>query len=99
VSTIVILELRYGFAKSKTAKSNAAALELFLNGGIPIARFDAEDATIAGALKHRMEAKGKPMGPYDLQIAAHALRNGATLVTRDAAFSGVKGLRAVDWTV
>lgn len=98
LSPIVIFDLRYGIAKSKTAKANAAALELFLDGGIVIAPFDIEDAALAGRLRQRMEANGKPMGPYDLLIAAQALRHGATLVTRDTAFANVKGLRVVDWS-
>lgn len=46
-----------------------------------------------------MEAKGKPLGSFDLLIAAQALRMGATLITRDAAFSLVKGLRVQGWTI
>jgi len=98
LSTIVIFELRYGIANSRTAKTNTTALDKFLEDSVLVVPFDASDATTAGALRKRMEAKGKPMGPCDLLIAAQALRRGATLVTRDAAFSGVDGLKVEDWT-
>ena len=98
VSSIVLFELRYGIAKSRTAKANAAALDKFLGGGIEVVAFDTDDAAEAGVLRHRMEAKGRPMGPFDLLIAAQVLRLGATLVTRDAAFTKVDGLKVEDWT-
>ena len=99
LSSIVIFELRYGIANSRTAKTNAAALDKFLASGIEIAPLDADDAAEAGALRKRMEAKGKPMGHYDLLIAAHALQLNATLVTSDAAIAGVAGLKVEDWSV
>ena len=99
VSSIVAFELHYGLAKSRTRPSNRRALDAFFSGGVTIVDFGAEDAEAAGALRHQMEAKGRPLGAFDLLIAAQALRMGATLVTRDAAFSLVKGLRVDDWTV
>ena len=46
-----------------------------------------------------LETAGMPIGPYDLLIAAQALRSGATLVTANVAeFSRVHGLAWQDWT-
>lgn len=40
-----------------------------------------------------LEARGAPIGPYDLQIAAIALANGCTLVTHNQTeFSRVQSL-------
>jgi tRNA(fMet)-specific endonuclease VapC len=50
-------------------------------------------------LRAEQERKGKPLSSEDLMIAAHALSLGLTLVTHDAAFSFVDGLRNEDWTV
>ena len=99
VSSIVVFELRYGIAKSSNSTINDQRLTDFIDLGIAIAPFLAEEAAAAGLLRVQMERVGKPMGLYDLLIAAHALRLNATLVTRDAAFTGVDGLKVEDWTV
>ena len=99
VSSIVAFELHYGLAKSRIRPSNRRALDAFFSNGVTIVDFDAQDAEVAGTLRYQMEAKGKPLGSFDLLIAAQALRMGATLITRDAAFSLVKGLRVQDWTI
>ena len=98
VSTIVLFELHYGLAKSNSSIINNQRLSAFLDLGIEIAPFLAADAAAAGRLRAQMEGAGKPMGPYDLLIAAHALRRNATLVTQDAGFYGIKNLRVADWT-
>ena len=57
-----------------------------------------EDAVVAGDLRATLEAAGTPIGPYDLLIAAQALRNDATLVTANAAeFARVPSVRWQDW--
>src|SRR3989442_10721715 len=45
-------------------------------------------------LRATLEAAGTPIGPYDLLIAAQALRSGATLVTANVSeFARVSGQR------
>jgi tRNA(fMet)-specific endonuclease VapC len=99
LSSIVLFELHYGFAKSRTSATNFNSLSVFLNSGVAVIPFDESDAAVAGSLRQKMESAGMPMGSFDLLIAAQALRLGATLVTSDAAFSGVDGLPVVDWTI
>ena len=71
---------------------------MFLSGGIASHPFTEEDAVVAGDLRATLEAAGTPIGPYDLLIAAQALRNDATLVTAKAAeFARVPDLRWQDW--
>ena len=48
-------------------------------------------------LRTELELNGNPMSPNDLLIAAHALALDATLVTADAAFTRVNGLRVENW--
>ena len=68
-------------------------------GGIDVAPFAQEDAAIAGDLRATLEAAGTPIGPYDLLIAAQALRTGTTLVTANVSeFARVPGLVWQDWT-
>ena len=50
--------------------------------------FDVEDAATCAKIRASLEAGGTPIGPYDLQIAAQALRRKLTLCllyTSDAA--------------
>ena len=64
-----------------------------------IVPFDDEDAAAAGDLRAALEAAGTPIGPYDLLIAAQALRSGTTLVTANVSeFARVRGLLWQDWT-
>jgi tRNA(fMet)-specific endonuclease VapC len=99
VSSIVLYELWYGVARSARRRENAERLRVFLSGGIEVSGFDEEDAKIAGDLRATLEGAGTPIGPYDLLIAAHALRTGATLVTANIAeFTRVPGLQCQDWS-
>jgi tRNA(fMet)-specific endonuclease VapC len=99
VSSIVLYELWYGVARSARRRENAERLRVFLSGGIAVSPFSEEDALIAGELRATLEAAGTPIGPYDVLIAAQALRGGATLVTANASeFARVPNLLWQDWT-
>ena len=99
VSTIVLYELWYGVARSQRRRENAERLRVFLSGNIDVARFDEDDAVTAGDLRAALETAGTPIGPYDLLIAAQALRRSATLVTANVSeFARVRGLDWQDWT-
>ena len=99
VSTIVLYELWYGVARGGRRRDNAERLRIFLSGNIEIVAFEEEDAMMAGDLRAALEAAGTPIGPYDLLIAAQALRSGATLVTANVAeFARVRSLVWQDWT-
>ena len=99
VSSVVIYELWYGVARSERRCENAERLRIFLSGRIDVASFDADDAETAGDLRATLEAAGTPIGPYDMLIAAQALRSGATLVTANVAeFARARGLAWQDWS-
>jgi len=99
VSSIVLYELWYGVARSQRSRENAERLQIFLSGNIDVVSFDGEDAVAAGDLRAALETAGKPIGPYDLLIAAQALRSGATLVTANVSeFARVRDLAWEDWT-
>ena len=99
VSSVVLYELWYGVARSERRREDAQRLRIFLSGNIDLIPFDKEDAVAAGDLRAALEAAGKPIGPYDLVIAAQALRSGATLVTANVSeFACVPGLARQDWT-
>ncbi len=57
-------------------------------------------AEMYGRIRADLAAKGTPIGPNDLMIAAIALVNSCTVVTHNTReFSRVVGLRLEDWHV
>jgi len=99
VSSVALYELWYGVARSQRRRDNAERLRIFLSGNVDVVAFDEQDAAAAGDLRAALETDGTPIGPYDLLIAAQALRSGATLVTANTAeFARVHGLETQDWT-
>lgn len=97
VSSVTVAELAYGVAKSGSER-NRAALEGFLLP-LEIADFDQKAAWKYGDIRSALERAGKPIGPYDMQIAAHALALGCTVVTNNLReFRRVPGLKVENWT-
>ena len=67
---------------------------------LPSIPFGSAEAQRAAYLRSRLSRLGKPIGPYDLLIAATALENQLTLVTQNLReFRRVEGLVVEDWTV
>lgn len=99
VSSIVLFELWHGVFRSDRPTENAERLNLLLGGAVQLLPFEPEDATVAAKLRTALEGGGMPIGPYDLLIAASALRHAATLVTVNTReFSRVPNLALEDWT-
>ena len=97
VSIITVSELQYGVAKSKNRMSNKQRLEEFLTP-LEILPYDGAAASIYGEIRHNLEMQGKPVGPLDLLIAAHALSRNLVLVTNnEREFRRVKGLKVQNW--
>ncbi len=100
ISSIVLFELWYGVARSRHRAENTERLRGFMSGHVAIVGFGEEDAVIAGDLRAELGRAGTPIGPYDLLIAAQAVRSGSTLVTANVTeFRRVPGLAWEDWTV
>lgn len=96
---IVEYELRYGLLRlpQEAATPRLAALAQLLQ---PMQRlaFDSECAAQAARIRAELEARGTPIGPHDILIAATALRHQSTLVTRNVReFSRVPGLQWINW--
>ena len=98
VSSVAVFELWYGVAKSARQEFNRRRLETFLSGPVTVLVFDEADAEIAGTIRATLEARGKPIGAYDLLMAGQAVRHDLTLVTANVSeFSRIKGLGWQDW--
>lgn len=97
ISQIVLFELWYGVARSPDPRRTEIKLDRFLAGMVTVLPFEPDDARAAGELRQTL--RKQPIGPYDLLIAAQALRAGATLATGNVReFSRVPGLEVEDWT-
>lgn len=97
LSSIVTFELSYGAQKGRWRKANLALLEEFLLDFI-VAPFDEKASHIGGAIRTKLEKNGRPIGPMDTLIAAHAVSLGVPLVTHNLReFSRVPGLKAENW--
>jgi tRNA(fMet)-specific endonuclease VapC len=98
VSSIVYFELWFGVAKSARPERNARRIADFMELGIEILDFDAEDARDASDIRAFLAKAGTPIGPYDILIAAQARRREALLVTaNNREFARVPGLKIKDW--
>ena len=95
--SIVLAELYVGTLRSLHPAENRAELDSFAAQFVCLA-FDVTEANVYSRIRYELEAKGTPIGPYDLQIAAIALTHDCTLVTHNVAeFSRVPCLRIEDW--
>jgi tRNA(fMet)-specific endonuclease VapC len=99
ICSIVRGELFYGAYKSQRRAASLLAIESFLVG-YPDLDFDSAAAQIQGELRAELERKGRPIGAYDLQIAAIAIANQLPLVTHNTReFSRVPNLLIEDWEI
>ena len=94
MSIFVLGELYAGFKGGKLEKQNREALRELLGGPTVKLLFATDEtAEVFGNVKDSLRRQGTPLPINDVWIAAHALEAGATLVTFDAHFASVKGLR------
>ena len=99
LSTITLAELEFGAAKSQQPARARAALREFLLP-LEVVPFDEAAADAYGTVRAAMEKKGRPIGPLDTLIAAHALALGTVLVTNNTReFRRVPGLSVEDWSL
>lgn len=96
IPVIVLGEFRYGIAGSRHRATYEAWLDEHL------ADFDVLDVSAATAVAYAtvrvaLRRKGQPIPANDAWIAALALEHRLPVLTRDAHFDTVPGLRRVGW--
>jgi tRNA(fMet)-specific endonuclease VapC len=97
ISVITGGELMFGLAKLSDARRlHQAVMELLRR--VDVLPWDRAVMERYGNVRSDMEKQGRPLGPLDMLIAAHALETDCVLVTNDAGFSRVVGLAVEDWT-
>jgi len=95
-SIVVAAELRYGCAKSGSARLTKAVEDVL--GEIEVLPFEAPADADYGDIRTTLEAAGTPIGSNDMLIAAHARTLGATVVTANTQeFKRVGGLKVENW--
>ena len=98
VSAVTVFELEYGAAKSRWGERSRQNMYMFLAPFL-ILPFDMRDAILAGQIRGYLQQTGRPIGPYDVQIAAQAVAREMTVVTHNTdEFSRVPNIRLEDWT-
>lgn len=98
VSIVVYHELMFGAAASRRREANEWKIALLLSQEIAILPVEEADARHAADIRAHLRRLGKPLGPYDVFIAAQARRAGATLATGNVRdFQRVPRLRVTDW--
>lgn len=97
ISSITLSELEFGIEKSHHKQKNRLALTHFL-APLQIAVYDSHAAQHYGRVRYQLENQGKPIGPLDTMIAAHALSLHCTLITNnEREFSRVANLKIENW--
>jgi len=98
ISSITVAELEYGASKSINRDKNRSSVKRFLSS-FEILNFDTTDAEIYGIIRADLERNGIIIGPYDLQLAAQALRWNYIFVTNNTKeFKRIIGLKLENWT-
>jgi tRNA(fMet)-specific endonuclease VapC len=94
---IAAYEAWVGVLGSRNAAQREPQFEGFL-AAIEVLPFDAATARRAAQIRLALQRRGQTIGPMDTLIAATALENGATLVTRNVGeFGRVPGLGVANW--
>jgi len=96
--SVVRGELMHGAQKYGNRERRISLVEKTLAPFVSYS-YDDEDAEVYAELRDKLEKSGRIIGPYDLQIAAIALRHQLTLVSGNVReFSRVLDLTIEDWS-
>jgi tRNA(fMet)-specific endonuclease VapC len=95
-SIVVACELRYGVAKKDSPKLSARVESLLET--LEVLALDREADRRYAEIRLLLDRTGRPIGPNDLLIAAHALALDLTLVTDNVEeFSRIPRLAVENW--
>ena len=97
LSIISYGEIMFGVNKQRPGASKLQRIEYLLDQ-TPVVLMDEDVARCYGEIRTALELSGKPIGPNDTWIAAHALSLGVTLVTGNVReYKRVAGLKVENW--
>lgn len=97
VSSITLGELYFGAEKSARRLESLQTIEQFA-ARLEVLPFPARASAHYGQIRAELERRGKPIGPHDMLIGAHARAEGLVLVTNNVReFQRLPGLRIEVW--
>ena len=97
MSIFVLAELYAGFKGGSREVENKGYLEKFLTKNtVQILEGTKETSQIFAEVKNKLKKSGTPIPINDVWIASHAQETGSVLITYDAHFENVMGLRLWD---
>lgn len=98
VSAITVMEVEYGLARAPARAKRLAPVMHALLDAMTVLPYSAEDARASAAVRAALDAKGRPIGAFDILIAGTALAQGCVLATaNEAEFGRIAGLRVENW--
>lgn len=96
-SVVVLGELLAAFKNGVHEAKNKRLLEKFtLKPSVTVIPVTEETADIYAQVVHLLKKQGTPIPVNDVWIAAHTIETGAKLITYDAHFSKIPGVRIWD---
>ena len=96
VPAIVLGEYRYGLKRSRKRRSLQSLLDRLERESIVLV-VDGETAKRYADVRDALRRQGRPIPENDLWIAALALQHRQPVVSQDAHFDAVEGVRRVSW--
>ena len=94
LSTVTLGELFAGFHGGSRYSINVKELKSFLSkDGVKVINVTLETSEIFGEIKTLLRNQGEKIPLNDIWIAAHTVETGAKLITYDAHFKHIPGLR------
>ena len=97
IPSVVRYELFYGAYKSNNPEKTLSLITEFLDT-FDTAEFNDDVAQICGKIRASLEKRGEPIGPYDLMIAATAMKSDYVLVSNNTReFHRIESIKLEDW--
>jgi tRNA(fMet)-specific endonuclease VapC len=93
---IVLGEYRYGIKSSRLRAARESWLDELEASAIVLA-VTSETSRAYADIRHDLRLAGQPIPENDLWIAALARQHGLALLSNDAHFDHVSGLRRINW--
>ena len=93
---IVIGEYRYGLLEARNRQRRLAWLEELARHWL-VLEISAETAEIYAEIRQALKQQATPIPSNDVWIAALARQHGLTVLSADAHFDRVPGIKRLDW--
>jgi tRNA(fMet)-specific endonuclease VapC len=97
MSIFVLGELHAGFSGGRKERENKDILMRFMRKpSVKILNATYDTAEIFGSIKNGLKQAGTPLPINDVWVAAHGIETGSIIITYDAHFKHIPGLRLWD---